>query len=148
MARAYSLDLRERVVAAVLRGMSGRAVAVLFGVGAASVVKGAQRARATGSPAARPWAASGPIFWRGRPLAAGPSRREARSDVAEALGRTRRARRDRVVRYPLALSAPGRVLVLKKASQRASKSVLASPAGVPHGRFSGTACPRASRLSR
>jgi hypothetical protein len=29
MARAYSLDVRERVVAAVLRGMSGRAVAVL-----------------------------------------------------------------------------------------------------------------------
>ena len=52
MARAYSLDLRERVVAAVLRGLSCRAVR--FDVSVASVVKWAQRARATGSPAARP----------------------------------------------------------------------------------------------
>jgi transposase len=54
MARAYSLDLRERVVAAVVRGLSCRAVAVRFDVSVASVVKWAQRARATGSPAARP----------------------------------------------------------------------------------------------
>ena len=54
MARAYSLDLRERVVAAVLRGLSCRAVAVRFDVSVASVVKWAQRTRATGSPAARP----------------------------------------------------------------------------------------------
>jgi transposase len=54
MARAFSLDLRERVVAAVSRGLSCRAVAVRFDVSVASVVKWAQRARATGSPAARP----------------------------------------------------------------------------------------------
>jgi transposase len=53
MARAYSLDLRERVVGAVLRGLLCRAVAALFNVSAATVVKWARRARETGSPAAR-----------------------------------------------------------------------------------------------
>jgi transposase len=54
MARAYSLDLRERVVAAVLSGQSCRAVGVRFGVSVASVVKWSQRFRATGSVAAKP----------------------------------------------------------------------------------------------
>lgn len=54
MARAYSLDLRERVVAAVIDGRSCRQVSGLFRVSVASVVKWAQRARSTGSPAALP----------------------------------------------------------------------------------------------
>jgi transposase len=54
MGRAYSLDLRERVVSAVADGQSCRQVAAVFKVSVASVVKWAQRARATGSPAARP----------------------------------------------------------------------------------------------
>jgi transposase len=60
MGRAYSLDLRNRVVAAVGRGKSRRAAA-LFDVSVASVVKWTQRAYETGSPAAktnmspRPW---------------------------------------------------------------------------------------------
>jgi transposase len=54
MGRAYSLDLRERVVAAVLAGESCRAVAATFKVSVASVVKWSQRYRATGSAAARP----------------------------------------------------------------------------------------------
>jgi transposase len=45
MARVYSLDLRERVLAAVLSGQSFRV---------ASVVKWSQRFRATGSAAAKP----------------------------------------------------------------------------------------------
>lgn len=53
MARPYSNDLRERVVAAVASGRSCREVAGLFGVSVASVVKWSQRHRATGSPAAR-----------------------------------------------------------------------------------------------
>ena len=53
MARAYSLDLRERVVAAVAAGASWRAVASTFKVSVASVVKWLQRFRATGSAAAR-----------------------------------------------------------------------------------------------
>lgn len=53
MARAYSLDLRERVVSAISRGESCRAVAARFDVSVASVVKWSQRSRATGSPAAK-----------------------------------------------------------------------------------------------
>ena len=53
MARAYSLDLRERVVTAVATGASCRAVAATFKVSVASVVKWSQRFRATGSAAAR-----------------------------------------------------------------------------------------------
>jgi transposase len=48
MARAYSLDLRERVVAAVAEGESCRAVAARFKVSVASVVKWSQRFRSTG----------------------------------------------------------------------------------------------------
>ena len=53
MARAYSLDLRERVVAAATSGQSCRSVAKTFMVSVASVVKWSQRQRALGSPAAR-----------------------------------------------------------------------------------------------
>lgn len=49
MVRPLSTDLRERVVAAVLSGETSRAVAARFGVAVSSVVKWAQRHRATGS---------------------------------------------------------------------------------------------------
>ena len=49
----YSLDLRERVVAAVSGGASCRAAAALFRVSVSTVVKWAQRWRATGSVAAK-----------------------------------------------------------------------------------------------
>lgn len=52
MSRAYSLDLRERVVAAVATGRSCRAVAAAFSVGVSTVVRWSQRKRATGSVAA------------------------------------------------------------------------------------------------
>jgi transposase len=54
MGRAYSLDLRERVIAAVLAGGSVRAVATRFEVSVASAVKWSQRYRTTGSAAAKP----------------------------------------------------------------------------------------------
>jgi len=54
MSRAYSLDLRERVVAAVSAGESCRAAAKTFKVSVASVVRWSQRFRATGSAAAKP----------------------------------------------------------------------------------------------
>ena len=54
MARPYSEDLRDRVVASVAGGRSCRATAELFGVSVASVVKWSQRFRATGSAAAKP----------------------------------------------------------------------------------------------
>ena len=64
MARAYSLDLRERVVAAAASGQSCRSVAKTFVVSVASVVKWSQRQRALGSPAARKMGATGPTLWR------------------------------------------------------------------------------------
>ena len=51
MARAYSNDLRARVVAAVEAGESTRAVGKRFGIAVSSVVKWHQRYRATGSVA-------------------------------------------------------------------------------------------------
>jgi transposase len=51
MVRAYSNDLRERVVAAVARGESCRSVASRFDVAVSSVVKWSQRQRRTGSVA-------------------------------------------------------------------------------------------------
>lgn len=51
MPRAYSNDLRERVVMAVQSGETCRSVAKRFGVSVASVVKWSQRYRATGSVA-------------------------------------------------------------------------------------------------
>jgi transposase len=53
MARAYPIDLRERVVLAVISGQSCRVVASTFGVSVATVVKWSQRLRATGSVAAK-----------------------------------------------------------------------------------------------
>jgi transposase len=53
MARAYSLDLRERVVAAVAAGETCRRVAETYRVSVASVVKWSQRFRTTGSAAAK-----------------------------------------------------------------------------------------------
>jgi len=49
MARAYSLDLRERVVAAVNGGQSCRAVAETYDLSVSCVVKWSQRYRTTGS---------------------------------------------------------------------------------------------------
>jgi len=69
MGRGYSLDLRERVVAAVAAVQSCRAVAATYKVSVASVVKWSQRFRATGSAAAykvggrRPFALAGERAW-------------------------------------------------------------------------------------
>src|SRR5579863_6369136 len=62
MARAYSLDLRERVVAAVASGQSCRLAAKTFMVSVASVVKWSQRHRAVGSPAALKMGGCRPYF--------------------------------------------------------------------------------------
>lgn len=54
MARACSLDLRERVLEAVASGASRREAAERFEVGASSAVKWLQRWHETGSVAAKP----------------------------------------------------------------------------------------------
>ncbi len=54
MARALSLDLRQRAIVAVLAGESCRSVAARFAVSASSVIRWAERHRETGSVAPRP----------------------------------------------------------------------------------------------
>ena len=51
MTRAYSMDLRERVVGAVLAGATVRKAACLFGIAVSTAVKWTQRQRTTGSVA-------------------------------------------------------------------------------------------------
>ena len=51
MSRAYSMDLRERVVAAMSSGASARAAARRFGVSVATAVRWSQRHRWTGNVA-------------------------------------------------------------------------------------------------
>lgn len=62
MARAYSLDLRERVVAFVVSGQTVRAASAVFGVSVASAVKWTQRARTSGSAAAKPMGGKRPFL--------------------------------------------------------------------------------------
>ena len=54
MAKPYSEDLRERVVAAVEGGLSRRQAAALFDLGISTVVHWVRRFRETGSVAAKP----------------------------------------------------------------------------------------------
>lgn len=54
MAKPYSRDLRERVVAAVEGGLSRRRAAALFDVGVSTVIVWVRRWRETGAVAARP----------------------------------------------------------------------------------------------
>ena len=52
MVRAYSMDLRERVLAAVIdEGMSARGAAARFGISESSAIKWVKRHRQTGSVA-------------------------------------------------------------------------------------------------
>lgn len=53
MTRPYSIDLRERAVAAVENGQSRRQVAKLFQVGESSVIRWCARQRASGTCAAK-----------------------------------------------------------------------------------------------
>lgn len=53
MPRAYSVDLRERVIAAVAAGGSARSAAVRFGIGIATAVRWVRRWRDTGERTAR-----------------------------------------------------------------------------------------------
>lgn len=62
MARPYSLDLRERVVAQVAGGLSCHEVAELNNLVPSTVVKWTQRVRATGSPAAKPMGGKRPYL--------------------------------------------------------------------------------------
>lgn len=66
MARPYSLDLRERVVALVSGGMSCHEAAELNSIVPSTVVKWTQRLRLTGSPAAKPMGGKRPYLLEGQ----------------------------------------------------------------------------------
>ena len=61
MARPYSLDLRERVVAQVADGMTRQEVADLNGIVSSTVTKWCSRARESGTPAAKPMGGHRPV---------------------------------------------------------------------------------------
>ncbi len=61
MGRPYSLDLRQRVVAAIRAGMSCRDAAKHYQVGESSAIRWARRDRETGSPAALPMGGKRPF---------------------------------------------------------------------------------------
>jgi transposase len=66
MARAYSLDLRERVVGAVAGGKSCYEAAAIFAVSPSSAIKWSRRRRETGSAAARPMGGRRPRLLEGQ----------------------------------------------------------------------------------
>src|SRR5262245_51672427 len=65
MARPYSLDLRERVVSQLARGMSCRQVALLNDIAPSTVVKWHGRLRRSGSAAAKPMGGKRPYLLAG-----------------------------------------------------------------------------------
>ena len=62
MARPYSLDLRERVVSQLARGMSCREVAQLNDIAPSTAVKWRGRARESGSLSAKPMGGKRPYL--------------------------------------------------------------------------------------
>jgi len=92
MAKPYSTDLRERVVAAVEKaGMSRRQAALHFDVGISTVISWARRFRETGSVLPGKMAQAEGNWRRASCLSAGSDQGE-RLYLARARGRTRRAR--------------------------------------------------------
>jgi transposase len=61
MGSPYSLDLRERVVAAVASGLSCRAAAERFDVSVSTAIRWARRLKETGSAAAKPMGGKRPF---------------------------------------------------------------------------------------
>lgn len=61
MAKTYSLDLRERVVMAVISGQSCRAAAAHFSVSVSSAIRWVRRYRSSGSFASLPKGGNNPV---------------------------------------------------------------------------------------
>jgi transposase len=92
MARPYSNDLRERVVAAVMRdGVSRREAAQRFGVGVSTAIRWVQRWGETGSIEPGQVGGAGRRFQRREPLEGqrrGASAQEADRRMAKLAART------------------------------------------------------------
>ena len=115
MARPYSLDLRERVVSQLERGLSCRQVARLNDIAPSTAVKWHGRMREAGSPASKPMGGERPYLLAGeREWLLARLRKKPGPDVARAAGRIGRARHGGSLRHALALSeARGRQLQKK-----------------------------------
>jgi transposase len=131
MARPYSQDLRERVVAWVSGGRSCRATAAIFGVSVACVVKWCQRFRASGSAAAyrmgghRPRSLTGERAWLLARIAEKPDL-TLRAVVAELAARGTSTSYGAVWRF---YAREGITFKKKPARQRAGPSRRGSAAG-------------------
>ena len=135
MARAYSLDLRERVVAAVAAGQSCRLVAKTF------MGQRRQRCEVVAAPARRRQSGGAE---NGRPqalpcgaregLGSFADRREARSHAASAAQGAGRPRPGGELLRALAFSAAPRRDVQKKAFAPPNRTGRTSPGGVNGGR--------------
>ena len=131
MARPYSLDLRERVVAQVAGGLSCHEVADLNDLVPSTVVKWSQRVRETGSAAAKPMGGKRPyLLEEQRDWLLARIAGEAGSDAACPSRRAGgRAGRGRLVRYALALLEARGHQLQKKPCTPASRIALTSRAG-------------------
>jgi transposase-like protein len=93
MGKPYSTDLRERAVAAVLRGgLSRHKSAAQFGVGISTVINWVRRFQDTGSVAPGQMGAQAEGDCRRASGLSGPARPGRRVHAARARARTRRAR--------------------------------------------------------
>jgi transposase-like protein len=93
MGKPYSMDLRQRVVAAVVSGgLSCNRAAKRFGVGISTAINWVQRVRETGSVAPGKMGGHKPKKMRRTPPVAAWADQGWRLHLARAGGRTRRAR--------------------------------------------------------
>ena len=116
MVRPLSNDLRKRVVAAVSKGESCRAVALRFGVSVSSAVKWSQRYRSTGSVA--PGKMGGhrkPVLDPHRAFIVEAAEPDAAFDAARAEGRTGGARGQGLAQRGLAVLASRGATIQKNA---------------------------------
>ena len=129
MVRPYSNDLRKRVVAAVSKGESCRAVALQFGVAVSSVVKWSQRYRSTGS--FEPGKMGGhrkSVLYPPSGVHREAAESDAASDAARPEGRIGGARGQGLAQRGLAILAPGGAAVQKKRCSLLNRAVPMSPA--------------------
>ena len=146
MPRAYSADLRERVLRACERGRLSRArIAAVFGVGTSTLFRWQQQARAEGRRLAKPpRGGSAPRLDAAalavlRALGGGGERPDA-GRVRRAPGRAHRRAGERRHRLPGARAGLGPP-VRKKASARRSRT---GPSSSPSGRHGAPSWPRST----
>jgi hypothetical protein len=102
----YSLDLRERVVAAVTSGLSRRAAAERFKVSVSTAIRWTRRTTETAAQLPCQWAASGRLGWPLKWIGCWPVAGEAGHYPECLVGRVARARGEGELLRGLALCDP------------------------------------------